>query len=191
LGFNETNGSILTSGEFTANGTDILNFYFNFVTSDGAGFPEYAWARLLNTADPTASILLFTARTCQTAACDTVPGVAMPPLGAGVTLIPATTGILPGTTWSPLGDYSGECWAVGCGHSGWINALYTPLAGTYQLEFGVVNVEDMLFDTGMAIAGAQIGNTPISSVPEPSTLLLLGLSLLGFVPIARKARSLV
>ena len=42
LGFNETNGSTLTSGVFSADGVEVLEFYFNFVTSDGAGYPEYS-----------------------------------------------------------------------------------------------------------------------------------------------------
>ena len=40
----ETNGTTLTSVAFAANAGDPLAFYFNFVTSDGAGFADYGWA---------------------------------------------------------------------------------------------------------------------------------------------------
>ena len=92
----------------------------------------------------------------------------MPPLGAGVTLVPATTPIIANATnWSPLGGSSGACWSTGCGNSGWIQMLYTPAAGNYQLVFGVVNVNDTAYDSGMAVAGAKIGGAP-KSIPARS-----------------------
>ena len=193
LGFNETNGSLLTTSAFSASGTTVLAFNFNFVTSDGAGFPEYAYAQLAPSGG--SPILLFTARTCETTPCNTVPGVGMPPLGVGVTLVPPSTPVTPNaTTWSALGSSSGSCWAVGCGNSGWIQAEYTPAAGAYALQFGVVNVNDQAFDTGMAIAGATIGDIPIGDdlavVPEPTTLILFGSTMagLGFASRWRRRR---
>jgi hypothetical protein len=184
LGFNETNGSVLTSPVFSATGSQLLDFNFNFVTSDGAGFPEYAYVQLLPSGGGT-PILLFTARTCQTTPCDTVPGTAMPPLGLGVVLNPASTPIIANAThWSPLGGSSGTCWAVGCGNSGWIDMHYMPAAGTYQLQMGVVNVNDTAFDTGLGVAGATIGGVAVgqagdATVPEPATLVLFGTGLLA------------
>jgi hypothetical protein len=172
----ETNGSVLRSGVFGADAGDELLFNFNYVTSDGAGYIEYAWARLLDeTLTPVA--LLFTARTNPTVGADTVPGFGLPAIVA--TMTPSSTPIIPGgPAWSPLGGYSGACYSTGCGYTGWIESSYiVPDAGNYILEFGVVNWIDTIYDSGMAIAGATIGGDPIgpsSAVPEPGTLLLLG-----------------
>jgi hypothetical protein len=106
-----TNGSVLATPTFTATGGDLLDFYFNYVTSDGDTFVDYAWVQLVNASDLSA-ILLFTARTYP-GDTNTVPGVDMPPLAPGVTLVPPTSKIIPGApTWSPLG-FSGDgtfCW---------------------------------------------------------------------------------
>jgi hypothetical protein len=147
LGFNETNGSLLTTNTFSASGSSQLAFNFNFVTSDGAGSPDYAYARLLPSGG--SPILLFTARTCQTTPCNTVPGVGMPALGAGVTLVPPSTPVTPhATEWDPLGASYDACSAVGCGNSGWIQANFTPAAGTYTLEFGRGECEQHLLRYG-------------------------------------------
>ena len=93
-----TNGSTITSPIFAANGGDTLSFYFNYVTSDGAGFADYAWAKLITGGG---DLVLFTART--TPGGDTVPGFQMPPIATGVTLTPSNTAIIPGgPLWSPL-----------------------------------------------------------------------------------------
>ena len=44
----ETNGTVLHSNVFAASAGDDLQFYFNFVTSDGAGFADYGWAAIRN-----------------------------------------------------------------------------------------------------------------------------------------------
>ena len=41
---NETDGSTLTTSVFAAAAGDSLEFYFNYVTSDGSGFADYAWS---------------------------------------------------------------------------------------------------------------------------------------------------
>lgn len=178
----ETNGSRLVTNLFSAEAGDLLEFDFNYVTSDGSGYIEYAWARLLDDLNSPVA-LLFTARTTPSG--NTVPGFGLPPIVA--TMTPAATPIIGGApSWSPLGGYSGRCYAAGCGYTGWIHSEYAiPLAGNYRIEFGVVNWLDTIYDSGMAISGTMIGGDPIVPGAEPVTIALLGLGLLA---AARRAK---
>jgi len=159
----EEGGSYLRSSVFAANAGDELSFLFNYVTTDGRDegggtFPDYAWARLLDTSFNEVARLVFV----QT--------------GDGST----TTGEL--VTWWPLG--SSSCYVgvdAGCGYTDWQNVDYVfASGGNYVLEFGVVNVQDGLNQSGLAFDGVTLtaGSTPPSSVPEPASLALLGLGLI-------------
>lgn len=125
-----TNGSTLTTNLFAANAGDTLSFFFNYITADGAGFADHAWATLYDSTFSSETVL-FTARTTPSG--NTVPGFGLPGLAPGVTLAPASTAIIGGgPTWSPLGSDSGFCFDAGCGYTDWILMNYiVPTAGNY------------------------------------------------------------
>ena len=174
-----TNGSTLSTPVFAANAGAALNFDFNYVTSDGAGYADYGWAELLtSTGAPVA--ILFTARTVASGS--VVPGLSMPTPTA--TLSPSSVSIIGGApTWTPLGTDSGSCYATGCGYTGWIGSSYSiAAAGNYFLEFGVTNWNDTLYNSGMAIDGVTVAGQELpgqAGVPEPTTLMLLASGIAG------------
>lgn len=187
VGASSTNGSTLRSTLFSSNAGDALNFSFDFVTSDGAGFADYAWARLLDSSLNQIA-LLFTARTTPNG--NSVPGFGMPAIAA--TIIPGVVTIVPGApSWSPLGSSSGTCYSTGCGYTGWVASTYNvAAAGNYYLEFGTANYLDTSYQTGLAFDGITIGGKPIEdvpgNVPEPASLALLGLGLAGLSFMRRR-----
>lgn len=180
-----TNGSELTTPSFAANVGDKLNFYFNYVTSDGSGFADYSFAQLIDSANAVAATL-FTART--TPAGNTSPGFGLPANDS--TLTPATSAIIPGgPAWAELGGSSGACFSAGCGYTGWILASFAiPTAGTYTLKFGTSNFLDTSFDSGLAIDGVTIAGVPVIPTPEPASLSLMALGLVG-LGLMRRRRS--
>lgn len=172
------NGSTITTESFTADGTQALSFYANYVTTDDLS--DYAWARLIPANPSLEPILLFTARTTPPPPLGgpTVPAF-YPEPDIAVDLDPDTAEIIYGAPeWSPLGVSSGLCSAFGpggeCGYTGWVKALYTPAPGDYTLEFGVVNWVFEDYDSGLAIAGVSLDDVDGPTVPEPASLLLLG-----------------
>jgi len=185
-GIGNTNGSTLRSDPFAAAAGDGLQFYFNYVTTDGAGFADYGWARLLDTSFNEVA-LLFTARTKPTGSI--VPGFGMPLPAA--TLTPASVPIIGGAPlWAPLGGSTGTCFNAGCGYTGWIQADYSVLAaGTYIVEFGVTNWSDMHFDSGLAFSAVTIAGAPIDTnvVPVPAAAWLFGPALGLLAALRRRA----
>lgn len=186
-GIGNTNGSILRTDAFSASAGDNLQFFFNYVTSDGAGFADYAWARLL---DPSLNevALLFTART--KASGSIIPGFGMPAPAA--TLTPGAVPIIGGAPlWGPLGaGSSGNCFSTGCGYTGWVQADYTVTGpGTYIVEFGVTNWSDMHYNSGLAFNAVTIASAPVdvSVVPVPAAAWLFG-SALGMAGIAMRRK---
>ena len=155
----ETDGSTLSTPIFSATAGTPLNFYFNYVTSDGAFYADYAWAELYNSANVPVA-LLFTARTETSGSI--IPGTALPQPMA--TLTPASVPIISGgPAWQPIAPYSGECFDAGCGYTGWVQANYViPTTGNYYLKVGVVNWIDQLWDSGLAVDGVTIGGAPIT-----------------------------
>ncbi|MEY6434143.1 NF038132 family protein, partial [Thioalkalicoccus limnaeus] len=162
-GIGGTNGSRLRSPLFSAESGDELVFHFNYVTSDGGGFADYAWARVLDESMEQVA-LLFTARTRSTGSI--VPGFGMPDVEAQLT--PESVEIIRGgPVWSPLGSDSGRCWSGGCGYTGWVHSSYAfPETGNYILEFGVVNWSDTAYQSGLAFDGVMVGGNPIGGDPD-------------------------
>lgn len=184
LGLGEEQNGSRARLSFSAQVGDRLEYAFNYVTTDGDDFTDYAWARLLDGAlNPVA--MLFSARTAMSG--DTVPGSGLPDVDPAVVLHPTAAAIVPdATTWSPLGGWSDTCFGVGCGYTGWIAMSYEfTSAGSYVLEVGVVNWSDDTFDSGLAFSGTLV------PVPEPEAyaMMLAGLGLLAWVTHCRKSRA--
>jgi hypothetical protein len=156
-----TNGTRLRTFDFLARAGDDLEFRFNYVTTDGAEYVDYAWARLLD-AELNEVALLFTART--TPGGNSVPGFAMPEIEATIT--PSPVEIIDGApTWAPLGPDSGLCYDDGCGYTGWIRSNFEmPADGSYVIEFGVVNWMDTEYQSGLAIDTLTLNRAPLDSI---------------------------
>ncbi len=174
-----TNGSILVMPAFTAVAGTVLEFWFDYVTTDGGAYADYAWADLLNAGDLSRAAMIFTAET--NASGNTVPGQTLPALSA--TLSPTSTGVVPGApAFSVLGTDSATCYAAGCGYTGWIKATYrVGVSGTYRLRTGVANVSDTSFASALASAASV-------RVPEPGSLLTFATAVAATVLRRRRRR---
>jgi hypothetical protein len=182
-----TDGSLFSTTPFFAAANSPLQFYFDYVTSDGAQYADYAFARLL-TASGSLVATLFTARTIVSG--NTSPGFGLPSDDA--TLTPSATPIVPGgPTWSKLGADSGKCFDAGCGSTGWVQSNYTIAnAGSYILTFGVTNFLDTIYDSGLAFDDVTVAGQPLTgpAAPEPSTWAMMILGFLGIGLIGYRSR---
>ena len=184
-GIGGTDGSSYTSSVFSANAGDNLQFYFDYVTSDGAGYSDYGWAQL-QTAGGTPVATLFTARTTPSG--DTSPGFGLPANDS--ILSPSSTPIVSGgPVWGPLAGSSGSCYSAGCGYTGWIKSSYTIVnGGSYQVVFGVSNWTDTIYDSGLAFDQVSVGGVEIDPVPEPETYAMMALGLVLAGMAARRGK---
>lgn len=182
-----TNGSRLTSDPFFAAAGSRVEFWFNYITSDGSGFADYGWAQLQGQS-PAETVTLFTARTQPIGSI--VPGFGLP--GVTAQLTPASVEIIQGgPLWAPLGDSSGLCYNTGCGYTGWVKSEYTVVqSGTYSLVFGTSNWDDNAYDSGMAFNGLLLngnvigdGNTP-DNPKLPTDLGPDGAFIFQFTPLS-------
>jgi hypothetical protein len=186
-----TDGSQYSTSAFTADAGDSLEFFFNYITSDGSGFADYGWAELRDTAAAHVA-WLFTGRTQPNG--NISPGFGLPANDSVLT--PSTSAIIDGASnWSPLGSSSGQCYqgvGQGCGNTGWIKSLFNIAnAGTYVLVFGVTNFSDTAFDSGLAFNGIKLDGViidPVGQVPVPAALPLFASAVAGAGWLSRKRR---
>lgn len=163
-----TDGSTFTTDTFTPGVGGSLSFNFDYISSDGTGgegsFPDNAWADLINSTTGNVAAVLFSSTTTS--------------------FTPQ-----PGTTASVLGSWSGQCYGDGCGNTGWQSAGYSFTDDdTYDLEFGVVNSRDTLYNSALFFDGAEENGHPIVPTPEPAAFGVFGIALAGLV-VARRRRN--
>ena len=193
----QTNGSTWTSGLFNATAGDQIDVWFNYASTDGKGFDDYAWARLLDAGSGGLVAWLFTARSSNSSTGNIVPGdvVTKKEFDPRDSILNYDSYEFTSKTvddpidWQPLGDSNGTCWrdnASGCGFTGWLQSRHVfASAGSFRLEVGVINWGDEAYDSGLAfdVAGLAMAQT----VPEPGTLPLWAVAAGMAALVRRKA----
>lgn len=198
----ETNGSKFTSASFSALAGQTLSMSFNYVSTDGKGYDDYAWARVINAADNSLAAWLFTAQSTNSSTKGIVPGNVLDKAAFDPDQVITNYKDFSFTSktsqepinWSALRGSNGACWkdnAEGCGFTGWLNSSITLAnSGLYRVEVGVVNWGDESYDSGLAFDFKGLTNTQVvTSVPEPDSYLMMlaGLGLIGSIARRRKA----
>lgn len=178
-------GSEFTTSLFTASAGDKLNFFFNYVTSDGFGdFADYSFGELLSDGEHAA--WLFTARTLPDGIVSSGPDL---PLNEAA-LSPEFSSLIPGgPEWDQLGGWSQACGGEGCGYTGWVGAEYDIVSeGNYSVRFGVTNYGDAQYDSGLAFTDFVLTSGGVSAVPEPSSwaMMLFGFGVVGLMSRSRR-----
>lgn len=179
-GGTETNGSRWQSAAFSAQPGDALSVWFNFVSTDGKGYDDYAWARLVDAQDGQVVAWLFAAAATNSSTGNVVPGDVLDRadfdpreriVGYRDWEFVSKTADDP-VDWAPLGFSNGACWkdnAPGCGYTGWMESRISfTQAVQVRLELGIVNWGDWAYDSGLAFDYAGFS----AAVPEPRPLAL-------------------
>lgn len=195
--FSQTNGSSYLSPVFSAQAGDTVSARFNYVSTDGKGFDDYAYARLVDANTGGLVAWMFTARSTNSNKQSVVPGDLRVDFDPDAVIVdyqdfsfntrnlktPAPV------NWRLLGDSNGTCWrdtAEGCGFTGWLESRVALAGGgSFRLEVGVVNFGDQLYDSGLAFDLPQL-TAPAASVPEPGTLGMLAIALLVMGLVKRR-----
>jgi hypothetical protein len=178
-GANGQNVSWMRSDVFPVNAGDNLQLSFNYLTSDGRKFNDFAEIRLVNPADDKVLTLVNARTTERGVDVGFLEGVALdgPPFTAGP------------SGWLQLGSDRNACYGTNdsCGATGWWQLDYTfDSAGEFSLAFYVGNVLDDLYQSGLAFDDISIASRDVpGSVPEPASLALLGIGLIGVAMLRR------
>jgi hypothetical protein len=191
----EANGSRIVSAPFQAQAGDTLDVQFSYASTDGKGFDDYAWARLVDAQTNTLVAWLFTARSSNSSTGNIVPGdvVRRDEFDPREVIVNYDDFQFTSMTadnpidWAPLGPSNGTCWrdnAQGCGYTGWLQSHHSfAQAGSFRLEIGVVNWGDEAYDSGLAFDLRGL----TAAVPEPAAWQLLLAALMFGVFLERGA----
>ncbi len=214
--FEQTNGSKTTSTSFAGQAGDVLTLYFNYVSTDGLLYRDYAWARLVESGTDATAAWLFIAQSGNAPdgdgtsdyVHDKVLKLQIDPiladqdqdavLNGGRPIVGMPAGSI--NVWAPLQEPDGQCWAKdpqtsSCGATGWVESVYELEAGgTYHLEFGVMNWGDENYQSALAFdfdglaPGQFLPPITVYDVPEPRSAAALFAAVVGLTGLAQRRK---